>query len=560
MKINIAFQWTIFALSLLILVPGLVHLPLFDWDEANFAEISREMICTGNYLNPQIGFDPFYEKPPLFFWIQAGSMKLFGIGEFAARLPNAIFGALSLLLLYRIGSREKGHFFGIIWVLFYSGSMAFLYFKSGIIDPGFNYFILLILYYLFKEESESHKGQNGRIEALLVGIFAGLACLMKGPVALLIIFTIWFLRLLLSNLNSRRFISLGLLSLLGLIMILAIWLIPLLGNGNHVFLTKFIEYQWELVGGQIEWHNQPWYYHILVLLLISFPASIFCWPYLFKRYGRAIPEWDYYMASFFWVVLILFSIVTTKIIHYSSLCWFPITYFAAQYGYNKYTFREVNKNRYLAWGILIIGTIISIILMVLPIILGTPELKQMLVIELGQEFAIEQINTDVNWPYAISVIGLTLFIITIFGFWTQIVKTRKSMWLEITAVCFFVWLAIYLFILPRIAEHTQSTMVQKMKDIEAKNGLQINLNYKSYTPLFYGKLKLSEKTLKKSNGEIINYKLPEKTMWDWATDVSSRKINRDFYLWTKTGNNAKLDKTWKKEGIYNGYVLYRKQF
>jgi hypothetical protein len=49
-------------------------------------------------------------------------------------------------------------------------------------------------------------------------------------------------------------------------------------------------------------------------------------------------------------------------------------------------------------------------------------------------------------------------------------------------------------------------------------------------------------------------------MWDWATDVSSRKINRDFYLWTKTGNNAKLDKTWKKEGIYNGYVLYRKQF
>ena len=134
------------------------------------------------------------------------------------------------------------------------------------------------------------------------------------------------------------------------------------------------------------------------------------------------------------------------------------------------------------------------------------------------------------------------------------------MWLEITAVCFFVWLAIYLFILPRIAEHTQSTMVQKMKDIEAKNGLQINLNYKSYTPLFYGKLKLSEKKLKKSNGEIINYKLPEKTMWDWATDVSSRKINRDFYLWTKTGNNAKLDKTWKKEGIYNGYVLYRKQF
>ena len=44
---------------------GSVH--LFDWDEVNFAEIAREMIVTKNYLNVQINYQPFWEKPPLFF-------------------------------------------------------------------------------------------------------------------------------------------------------------------------------------------------------------------------------------------------------------------------------------------------------------------------------------------------------------------------------------------------------------------------------------------------------------------------------------------------------------
>ncbi|MBK8051835.1 MAG: hypothetical protein IPK35_00800 [Saprospiraceae bacterium] len=54
---------------------GLGHVHLFDWDEINFAESAREMIHTGNYLSVQINYQPFWEKPPLFFWMQAISMK-----------------------------------------------------------------------------------------------------------------------------------------------------------------------------------------------------------------------------------------------------------------------------------------------------------------------------------------------------------------------------------------------------------------------------------------------------------------------------------------------------
>ena len=81
--------------------------PLFDWDEINFAEISREMILTGDYLKIYVDFQPFWEKPPLFFWLQVISMKAFGISEFAARFPNAVFGILTLISVYLIGKKEK---------------------------------------------------------------------------------------------------------------------------------------------------------------------------------------------------------------------------------------------------------------------------------------------------------------------------------------------------------------------------------------------------------------------------------------------------------------------
>ncbi|HMC96996.1 MAG TPA: glycosyltransferase family 39 protein, partial [Flavobacteriales bacterium] len=106
----------IVVVALLLFMPGLGAVHLFDWDEINFAEISREMIATGDYMRPQVNYQPFWEKPPLFMWMQASSMKLFGVGEFAARFPNAVCGIITLLLLFRIGTRLRDRQFGLLWV------------------------------------------------------------------------------------------------------------------------------------------------------------------------------------------------------------------------------------------------------------------------------------------------------------------------------------------------------------------------------------------------------------------------------------------------------------
>ncbi len=181
-------------LALLLFVPGLGAVHLFDWDEINFAEISREMLVTGDFMRPQVDFQPFWEKPPLFMWMQALTMKVFGVGEFAARLPNAICGILTLLVLYRIGKRLRNEVFGLLWVLAYLGSiLPHLYFRSGIIDPWFNLFIFLSVhaFVLLCWNSEGRPvgppGSGNVRYALLAGVFLGLATLTKGPVAFLIL-------------------------------------------------------------------------------------------------------------------------------------------------------------------------------------------------------------------------------------------------------------------------------------------------------------------------------------------------------------------------------------
>ena len=129
-------------------IPFLGVVNLFDWDEINFAEISREMIVLKEYTRIYVHYIPFWQKPPLFFWLQVVAMKVFGIGEFAARFPNALFGVITLPVLYLMGKKIRNHKFGLIWALVYFGAfLPSFYFQSGIIDPVFNFFIFLGLYF-----------------------------------------------------------------------------------------------------------------------------------------------------------------------------------------------------------------------------------------------------------------------------------------------------------------------------------------------------------------------------------------------------------------------------
>ncbi|MDQ2863968.1 MAG: glycosyltransferase family 39 protein, partial [Bacteroidota bacterium] len=304
---------TIIILSgIIFFIPFLGRVHLFDWDEINFAESAREMLVTGNYHRVQINFQPFWEKPPLFFWLQAGCMKLFGVNEFAARLPNAIFGIITLVTIFVIGKKYKNPRFGFIWAISYLGTfLPHLYFKSAIIDPVFNYFIFLGIYYMFKSLALP-KTRTGLLYIALSGLFIGLSTLTKGPVGLLIFLISFFAYFIFTRFKNFPGIKSILAFILLYVIVCFFWFgIEVINNGFW-FLKEFLSYQVDLFLHPVASHGEPFYYHFVVVFLGCFPVSIIALPVLFgnKIFGKN--NFRLLMKILFWTVMILFSITTTK--------------------------------------------------------------------------------------------------------------------------------------------------------------------------------------------------------------------------------------------------------
>ena len=320
-------------LTVLVLFLGLNLTPLFDWDELNFAESAREMVISKNWLYVQMGYEPFWEKPPLFIWLQAIFRSLIGIDSaWVYKLPNVLAAVLTVNFVYYVGDYLGKRMLGAFWALTSIFTLApFIYWKSGIIDPFFNLFIVLAIFQWYRISQNIIREERPQIFYFSAGLFLGLAVLTKGPVAILIfslvvVTTVWW-----RSKWSEIFTSKILLTLLGFLIILSAWLIPLIQGNGIRFITEFINYQIVLFEGQIEWHNQPWFYHIIVLFFLAFPSSILAIPHLTRNpiLDRNTDIFNLYMRSMFWIVLIVFSITTTKIVHYSSLCWWSLSYFSA---------------------------------------------------------------------------------------------------------------------------------------------------------------------------------------------------------------------------------------
>jgi 4-amino-4-deoxy-L-arabinose transferase-like glycosyltransferase len=97
----------LFAGCVLFHIAGTWSLPLIDRDEPRFAEASREMIERGDYVVPYFNNHFRFDKPPLTYWAQIASYKIFGENDFAARFPSAIAAALTALSIFAWGSRLR---------------------------------------------------------------------------------------------------------------------------------------------------------------------------------------------------------------------------------------------------------------------------------------------------------------------------------------------------------------------------------------------------------------------------------------------------------------------
>ena len=121
---------------------------LGSWDEAWYGAIARTISQTNEWMLMQFNGEPYFDHPPMGFWLMAISYKLFGVSEFSTRLPSAFLGLMSMILMYRtsvllFGKKVVGFSAALIlgtavWYV--------LRVRSGNLDSPFVFFYILTIY------------------------------------------------------------------------------------------------------------------------------------------------------------------------------------------------------------------------------------------------------------------------------------------------------------------------------------------------------------------------------------------------------------------------------
>lgn len=307
------------AFSLFLYTLKLGAYPFFNPDEGIHAEVARRMVVDGDWITPRFNGNNFYDKPILYYWLNALSFRFFGINEFAARLPAAVLGALGVLITYLLGKTLYDRWTGFMGALILSVSFQYIFLSRLVVhDISLTFGIMLSLFLFY------YGFLHIKIHTWVIPFFyisLAWSVLAKGPIGLIlpgmIIGLFIFLRKDWKLIKELR-PGLGIIIFLPLI---ATWYVPV-SLANKDFLYYFIVHQHlqQFLSAAKSTHNAPVYYYLPALFGGFFPWSCFlpyAWfktlsPYKILRDRKE----DLFLILWFTIPLLFFSIARSKLSTY----------------------------------------------------------------------------------------------------------------------------------------------------------------------------------------------------------------------------------------------------
>ncbi|MDA8163303.1 MAG: glycosyltransferase family 39 protein [Desulfobacteraceae bacterium] len=529
----------IIALTLFVSFLRLGAVRLFDVDEAVFAQATKEMVQSGDFITPTYNGFNRYDKPILFYWAMAASYKVFGINEFAARFPSALAGlllAMSIFFFVRRVIGEKQAIYSTI--SFVLSIYFFLYSHAAVTDMLLTLFITLSIFSFYLSDINKINASlllSSRLRrASTYGfyLFSALAFLTKGLIGIIFPFGVVIVYLFATG--GLKEIK-NIFNLKGIILFLIVsapWYGEQLAINGMEFVDQFfIKHHFTRYINGVSGHKAPFYYFIPVLLIGLFPWVVFLpsgikavfnninlQEFLRNKKTAAFPpatSLGLICIVWFFIIFIFFSFSTTKLPNY-ILPLIPAATVLISIGLT--SIDRWDKYNYLSLAILsfIIGVIFLYI-------------KKYL-FKIG-------VYDDTTWTLAISFLMFGMTIVSLYKFFL-----KKPVYIYLATLMTIFLILISISAIPIINNYLQGVLYKYslyVKNILPNNEKIITYDLNKPSILFYSDHRIISLTHKQDLVDTLKV-MPHAIVMTKAKNINELK-KLDLSVLKNAGNYAILE-------------------
>ena len=319
----------LFFISFLFLLCGVQGIPVTDPVESNYALPAKEMVLSNNWISPTIYGHYWFDKPIMIYWVTALSYKIFGFTDLASRLPSILAGSLSISLLVFYALRlYKNNQIAIFSGLFLMTSLQFWIVSHAIITDQ------LLLLFTIPTMLSAYIGltENNIKHLIIAYIAAGLACLTKGPVGIVLpglLLLTWCLFMRSKEFFKRCFPWQGILCF---ILVAMPWYGSMIYIHGTEFVNQFLGLH-NIIRATSSEHPQDnhWYYYLVLLPLSLLPWTGLTFDRIFAHH-RSSSNTPFYKFLLVWFggTLLFYTLIATKYPTYTYIAIIPAILLAAE--------------------------------------------------------------------------------------------------------------------------------------------------------------------------------------------------------------------------------------
>lgn len=248
---------------------GLAFFGLLGADEPRYAQVAREMLARHDWITPTLGGQPWLEKPPLYYWQAMLTFRMFGVSDWAARLPSAIDATLMVIAVYLFFCRFRpgSQLDAALMTASAAGIIGFARAASMDMALAASFTAALLAWYTWHESATL-------IYLWLAYAFLALGMLAKGPVAPFLAAVIISIFAVLRGDYGilRRTLSIRGMLIFGLIALP--WYIAVQIRNPDFFHAFILQHNLERFSSNLYHHREPFWYYIPVGLAALLPWAV----------------------------------------------------------------------------------------------------------------------------------------------------------------------------------------------------------------------------------------------------------------------------------------------